>query len=123
MEFDRITAKKSFNGIILIFILYNVLFYLIHEAVSMGYAIYVVGARPDINYEELLNLVFNTGFALIAASTFPTLCHRKRKAGLWENKNHRHKRADYVFCSNAGNTAYMHFDAGAAGRAVLSGGI
>lgn len=73
MEFDRITAKKSFNGIILIFILYNVLFYLIHEAVSMGYAIYVVGARPDINYEELLNLVFNTGFALIAASTFPTL--------------------------------------------------
>ena len=89
MEFDRITAKKSFNGIILIFILYNVLFYLIHEAVSMGYAIYVVGARPDINYEELLNLVFNTGFALIAASTFPTLfviCHRKRKAGLWENK-------------------------------------
>lgn len=82
VEFDEKTARRAFNGLALIFILYNVAFGVVYNIANTGVAAYLIGKNPSIDLAELESFLYNTGFALIAASTLSVLlaflCSRKK---------------------------------------------
>ena len=78
VEFDKTIARKSFNKLALIFILYNIIFGVVYNIVSMGLAAYLVGTNPS----EIESFIYNTGFALIGAASVSVivafLCSREK---------------------------------------------
>lgn len=73
MELDRIIAKKAFNKLMLIFILYNIAFGIVYNISSMGIASYMIINNPSIELPEIESFIYNTGFALIASATVSVL--------------------------------------------------
>lgn len=90
VEFDKTIARKDFNRLALIFILYNVIFGVVYNIASSGIAAYLVAKDPNIDITEVLNFIYNTGFALIAAASISVLvsflCSR-RKPSFEKNRN------------------------------------
>ena len=82
VEFDKTIARKSFNKLALIFILYNIIFGVVYNIVSMGLAAYLVGTNPSIELPEIESFIYNTGFALIGAASVSVivafLCSREK---------------------------------------------
>ena len=81
VEFDKTSAKRAFNVLAIIFIVYNIVFGAVYNIASTGIGIYLVSKQPDIELAEVYKFIYNTGFALIAAATISVavgfLCNRK----------------------------------------------